>query len=66
MDRNQDLLNEMKFKLSLWFKDMIEKRPNLDDGESMSIEFSGGKTGYSDKDEELFDVIVRLTENRTL
>lgn len=52
---NKDLLHK---RLGDWIAELELANPNLEDGESMSIEFSAGRVGYDDDEEPLFSVSI--------
>ena len=65
-ERHLSQLHDIKERVALWYQELITKSPNLQDGESMSIQFIGGRDGYSDKDEELFSVNVTTSSDEIL
>lgn len=62
----QKQLDELLCKLEIWYKSMIEKSPNLNDGESMTIKFSGGWeeewVGIVPNEQKVFVIAVTTEE----
>lgn len=52
--------------LEIWYHTMVEQQPQLCDGESCSIEFTGGLADtYDANDEPIFAISMDVSSTRT-
>lgn len=59
--RQTEQLEALKQKTEEWYRDVLKRTPRLNDGNSMTLEFVGGMSGYGRADEEVFDFRVKET-----